>query len=358
MGSGSPPAGASGRVTWIAAALLVLGTALRLADVWVHPVAPDEAYTMRYATAPWSEMVRLTAADVHPPFYYALLKVWFSVVGASLVQAKLVSVGFSVGTLWLTWHLASRWFGRRAGLLALASAALSPYLVYWSHSARNHLLLPLFVTAIIVLSCRYLEREQRTEWALLAVCWALALQTNYMGLVFAAVWVVIVLGLLDGRWPARLRLLASSVPGVLLFLPWVPVILGQARDNPMKGAMIQEHMSPASLYYHAIFGHMSHRQPTWPPLYLLTLVVFAFVCLAGARVVGRRWHIWAYLVGLPLVPMVIVYVLDLSLAERHLHFCLPVFVSYWGACLDRIFERVRQWRLDRRAGSDRVAGSQ
>ena len=90
---------------------------------------------------------------MHPPFYYALIKVWFSVVGASLIQAKLVSVLFSVGTLWLTWHPATRWFGRRAGLLALASAALSPYLVYWSHSARNLLVLPFFVTETECILC-------------------------------------------------------------------------------------------------------------------------------------------------------------------------------------------------------------
>ena len=38
-------------------------------DIWY-----DELFTMEFASRPVSELIRLTAADVHPPLYYILVR--------------------------------------------------------------------------------------------------------------------------------------------------------------------------------------------------------------------------------------------------------------------------------------------
>lgn len=58
----------------IAAAIFVFAVAMVFSigqSIWF-----DEGYSILLAKGSWSELFALTAVDAHPPFYYALLKIW------------------------------------------------------------------------------------------------------------------------------------------------------------------------------------------------------------------------------------------------------------------------------------------
>jgi uncharacterized membrane protein len=56
----------------------------------------DEIFSVHAATLPWRDLFWFVAQDlIHPPFFYALLKIWISVGGESLFWLRLFPVFFS-----------------------------------------------------------------------------------------------------------------------------------------------------------------------------------------------------------------------------------------------------------------------
>ncbi|MDK2970302.1 MAG: hypothetical protein PWP23_57 [Candidatus Sumerlaeota bacterium] len=328
--------------------LLALGFGLRTIDIWLKPdipgvvAAPDEGYSVMLATGTWTELFRQTAADTHPPFYYALLKVWFLAAPGTQASARFLSVLFSTGTLIYVFLLGRRLFGNAAALCALAFAALAPYQIYWGHLARMHAVLPLFVAMIIYHTLAWLEEGRRRDWLLCALGWVLAVQTNYMGLVFGAVWGVAVLAWSAAPWRQRLLLLPAGLVGLVTFLPWLRMVLDQVESGPMNRNFFQETVSPVYLYYHALFGVMHPYQPNQQGIAYVFFLLFAILFVAGIAPVGRRPGLWVLLLLAPTLPIVIAKSQGWTLAERHLLFTLPLFMAYWGACCVSFWGYLRQ----------------
>ncbi len=327
-----------------AAAILLLATILRLLDIRFHPYTPDQMFSVGLANLGWGEMIRATAADTHPPLYYALLKLWYLITPPTLGSAQVLSVLISIWTLWLLFRLARHLFSPAAAWFALLFAALAPYQVYWSHAARMHQLLAPAITLVLLVTWRWIDRPSRPRWWLLAAAWFLAIQTNYLGLVALAVWTVAFgLGEPALPWRRRLILLAAPLPGVLSFLAWISILLRQVAHGPMNAGFFQETVSPIYLYYHAVFGQMVPYQPNQAgPLFLLFMLLFTAVFIAAGFAIGRRWSLWILLLGLPTVPILIVWAFGFTLAERHLWFTLPLFMACWGAGCIELPRRLRR----------------
>ena len=58
--------------------LVLVGFALRLHAIDDIPLRWDEGWSIALAVLPVSEILRLTALDVHPPLYYLSLKPWLA----------------------------------------------------------------------------------------------------------------------------------------------------------------------------------------------------------------------------------------------------------------------------------------
>src|SRR3990167_1194317 len=56
--------------------IVLLGVALRAYQVTMRSLWFDEAFSWRLIQFPWVEMLTRASQDVHPPFYYILLKGW------------------------------------------------------------------------------------------------------------------------------------------------------------------------------------------------------------------------------------------------------------------------------------------
>lgn len=87
--------------TWLAAILLLMAVALfvRCYRLALPVLSVDEAFSWRLAQYAPADLIRRTAADVHPPLYYLLLKVWLAVAGDSPGSLRGFSVLWSVLTI-------------------------------------------------------------------------------------------------------------------------------------------------------------------------------------------------------------------------------------------------------------------
>jgi len=337
------PAPSATRRGPIVAVVLLLAALWRLIDIRIHPWSPDQDFTVDLASSTWRELLALTTADVHPPLYYAIVKLWFLVAPNTLESAQVLSVIISTATLILVWKLAGKEWGERAGWIALMCASFAPYAVFWGHMARNHQLLPLAVVWALLARSQWLESPSRASWWNSAAALALAMQTNYLGCVFAVLWVGSIM--IEHRAPMRDRLLfvGSSAPGAILFAPWLPILLEHTTSVPMNAGFFQEQVSPIYFYFHALFGGMIAYQPNQEGVFFIVcLLIFAIPSAIGLATFRGKPGLAFLLIAMPLVPIAMVSIGGWTLAERHLLFALPLYYAWWGSALDATLRKFQR----------------
>ena len=225
-------------------ASLVLRT-LSLGDsLWM-----DEGLSIGIASQPFFDIPGVLRQDGSPPLYYMLLSLWTNVIGSGPAETQGLSVVISLllipAALWAGWTL----FGRRAGLIGAALAAVNPFVTTYAQETRMYslmVLLSLIVTAAFV---HVFVFRRRQYLPVLAVSLAALFYTHNWG-VFVAAGLVVALGFLWRTSDERRDLLRDAAIGfgaaALLYLPWLPTLLYQVQhtgapwlDSPRFGAPIQ-----------------------------------------------------------------------------------------------------------------------
>ena len=204
---------------WLAAAaaLTILGAALRLHHLDAQELWLDEALQLRMATTPnLGEALRL---EYSPPLGYLLWRGWVGSFGESELAMRSLAAIF--GILFVPAAIAT---GRAilspsAGLWAGAVAATSPLHVYYSQEARAYSLLCLAIALAHLSLWRALERPRPRAFAAFAASACLALLTHhYAALALAPALPLLWLWPRDAETTRRRRGLLLA--GVAAGLPW------------------------------------------------------------------------------------------------------------------------------------------
>ena len=121
--------------------ICLLGIGLRPWRLPWQPLWADEGYSVYFASEPLLHMVKLTAQDIHPPLYYALLHGWLQLLGTTApVALRLFSVLMALLALPLFMRLAATLFPQqpRLRLVAILLFALNPLLLFYSQEVRMY----------------------------------------------------------------------------------------------------------------------------------------------------------------------------------------------------------------------------
>lgn len=208
--------------------IILLGAALRLQRLSWQPLWWDEGYSVYFATEPLAAMLRLTALDIHPPFYYILLHTWLNLVGNSGPEvARLLSILIGVLALpTITWASLNLWPGHRnAALLATLLLAISPMHIYYSQEVRMYglaLLLTLLATVFMWRIQQGLVQNERpyVATASYVIIGSLALLTLYYTGLVLLTHQLAMLVLNRSRWRRQRWFLAAALLILLIQLPW------------------------------------------------------------------------------------------------------------------------------------------
>ncbi len=210
-------------------ALLFAALLLRLLRLDWQPLWWDEGYSVYFATERLADMVALTANDIHPPLYYALLHGWTQWVQSVHPAAlRIFSALVGVGGVALFLRLAQTLYARRPLVIWPATLLLvvNPMHLYYSHEARMYgvaLALGLLSTVALwrLTTARATGKPNVRGAILYSVSAALCLYTlYYLALLLLAhlVWAV----WRFRRNPHQLRPLALALGlAFLLYLPWL-----------------------------------------------------------------------------------------------------------------------------------------
>jgi len=226
--SGSPVSdGVERRGVGPSAAVVVCATAVFLFLALVHAGAPslwnDEVMSVSFARRSWYGLLHGAASDrVHPPFFYALLKVWIRIGGERTLWLRLLPISAATAAILAAARLCRELgLSRRASAIGLSLAATSGYLVYYAQELRPYALLLLTSVLSTLAFVRVLDAAAsgRRAWIGLALANTLLVYSHYFGWLVVGtegLWLVI-----SRRDRERLpRFLASSLVPVLAFAPW------------------------------------------------------------------------------------------------------------------------------------------
>ncbi len=166
--------------------LIVLAAAwTRFSPVlWERDMWYDEAFTGILLKAPFSEMNQMIFDDVHPPLYYWLAKPWAAMFGYTPAGIRLFSLILGLATVASVFVIGKRFFNVKAGLLAAAVTAFSPFAVEYSQEARMYSLFGLLFLWSVWFFYRALETNSMKHWIVWGILGGLSFYTHYLALFF------------------------------------------------------------------------------------------------------------------------------------------------------------------------------
>jgi len=179
--------GAVGRKELVAVvALTALAAALRLVMLGSQALWYDEVWTLDLAHSSLGLMLRrIPNWETTPPLYY--LFAWASNHAFGPSQAALRLPGALAGVLTVpaVWGAARRFGGVRAGVIAAAFTACSPFMWWYSQEARAYSMAALFCALSLWFLARALDTGAWRDFSGWAIACSLAALSQYpAGLVF------------------------------------------------------------------------------------------------------------------------------------------------------------------------------
>ncbi len=147
---------------------LLLGGATALTNnLWY-----DEGYTAALVSHPVRELIEITSKDVHAPFYYILLKAFYTLCGGGMNywSLKLFSLLFMTAYLFMGKYEVKRLYDEQTAVYFMLFSILMPSMCVQAGNARMYAMGLFFFTASGFLACEILRRSSLKKWVLFCIC--------------------------------------------------------------------------------------------------------------------------------------------------------------------------------------------
>lgn len=220
--------------------IILLGIILRFWNIDAISLWHDEAFSALLIKYPWNEMLYRIELDVHPPFYYILLRLWHYIFSDSVFALRSFSAFFSIISIPLAYAFISRTFkSSRAALIAALFIAVNPFQIYYVSEARMYTLGCFLVVLSLYTFSRFeaykkLSKHQAT-WAVLfgLSCGAAALTHYYLLFTISCICFYALLSTIfkyKFEFKRASVLLGSFIITGLLFAVYLPTTLDQIKQ--------------------------------------------------------------------------------------------------------------------------------
>ncbi|MEP0921908.1 glycosyltransferase family 39 protein [Leptolyngbya sp. ST-U4] len=175
---------------------------------------------------PWSAtLAALYHSPEHAPLYFLFARFWLQLTGNGIAQIRSLSVLFSLLSLpALFWLCEELFHSRRTSWIGVMLLSVSPFFVAYAQEARPYSLWSLTLLLMGATLLRAVRTQQRQDWLLYAVAAAIGLYTSLLSLLVLGGQGIYV-SLCWGK--QRLWWIRAAIGAVLLFSPWIGVILSQ-----------------------------------------------------------------------------------------------------------------------------------
>lgn len=212
--------------------IIVLGTIFISLGAFHTNIWFDESYSVAISNHSFSEIWNIGGNDVHPVFYYIMLKIVSLIFGNNILVFRLFSIVPIVilSILGIT-HIRKD-YGERTGIIFSFLTLFLPIIAAYSSEIRMYTWVMLFVTITAIYANRIYKNELSIKnWVIFALFSLLSAYTHYYGLMFAGIInVILFIYLLKNRKEKNKNLkifIIQAVVECLLYVPWLYYFIKQ-----------------------------------------------------------------------------------------------------------------------------------
>lgn len=331
--------------------LVGLALALRLFHLGAWSFWEDEALTILVARQPLVRLLSILAtADVHPPLYFLLVKIFMS-LGQSELIIRLPSALCSAAAVGVLYLMGRDMFDKRVGLVGALLMAVSPLQLLYAQEARMYAQLLLLAGLNGWTFFRAWSSQEWRWWILFTVSAAAACYTSYFIFpLFLAM--VLYVGLVERRREHIWRFGLSMVAAAGLYLPWLGVLFFQSRSVLASFWIVTPHPLILLTTLSGFFVGVS-LPSFWTAVALAVTLLIIFVVLNSvrhaliARSSAKQALIWLLLWAF--VPLVGLYLISLVRPIFQLRAVmvasLPLYLLISWGVTHAARKRFNQWLL-------------
>lgn len=184
----------------------------------------DEAYTVGMIRNSFADIVSITARDVHSPFYYYMLKMFYLFPGMrQMIAVKLFSWIFMMLYLFGGSRVCRKIYGRKVEFYWLIFSCFMPPMIIQATNARMYTMGLFFVTMGYCLAYSIHKEETRQKWICFTIISILAVYTHtFCMLEMVVLYAIFLLAAWKEKEYKRLiKILISGLCVSVCFLPWL-----------------------------------------------------------------------------------------------------------------------------------------
>ena len=343
---------------------LAIFLAITLANISRASIWFDEAFSAYITQFSFWDIARYTAADVHPPLYYWVLKVWSALFGTTELAYRSLSVIFGAGVISMAFVLARKLFSRSIAWLSLLFLVISPMLIRYSDEARMYTLAALIVFAATYVMIRAQESKKKSLWIWYGVLISLGMWAHYFT---ALAWLGHWAWWAVQRWKKGMKFkefmaafftrewLTAYIVAVALFLPWLPFMALQLGIVQGGGFWIGPiGVDTPANYFTNFFYYLEHgKVQGWFALAMLYVLIVAIIATPRAyKALGvAEKKSFLLIAALAWIPPVLLFFASLpplrpSFVERYLIPSIVAASLYFAVVF---IVGTRKWKLIWRA---------
>lgn len=228
-------------------AVFVAAAALRMYDIEQKNLWFDEVYSWKISQGTITGIVSETSGDIHPPFYYIVLKYWIEIFSDSVFSMRLLSTILSLLSMYFIYRISKLFIENDFRIiLVLLLYAVSPLNIYYSQEVRMLNLNLFLCLGSVYYFLALMGNDKSRNISLLSVSLLyisftiLAVYTHYFAfLIFFTELITALIyyfkKIISKKYFIRFILLFALIN--FLYLPWFPVFFAQAsKGQPWRTA--------------------------------------------------------------------------------------------------------------------------
>jgi len=219
--------------------IIVISAALRIYNIEQKNLWFDEVYSWKISQGSVVDIVSETSGDIHPPFYYLVLKFWMKLFSDSVYSMRMLSVMLSLLSIYFIYRLSKLFLEKDYQvMLVLILYAVSPLNIYYSQEVRMLNLNLFLCLGSVYYFLVYSESRSKLSGLLYVLFTILAIYTHYFA--FLILFTELILSII---FYIKKKSGKNSLPGFLIcftiinlfYLPWYPVFFSQtSKGQPWR----------------------------------------------------------------------------------------------------------------------------
>jgi hypothetical protein len=280
--------------------LVVWGTFCITDNLWY-----DEAYSASMVSQSWSRLLYITATDDHSPFYYILLKAFYTLFrnlgnGYNFWSLKLLAVLFMVGYLLLGKYYVKKLFDKEISVYFMLFSILLPIMSVQAGNVRMYAAALFFLTLtglsaydLYISDTKDCDKDKailRKKWCIFCIasictvyCHTFAMIQTF---IFYVVFVIILT--VSKRYDTLKKLLKCGVVVAVVFSPWLAVTCRQMILRMRYDSGSTDEMAGiSSLWDYCVEWFSAIETPIWG-VAAAGLTICIILCIMGVLYVKEE----------------------------------------------------------------------